>query len=340
MSGAGDVPTREGMLPLPAGGSLRAEEADGRLRLRLEDRPLASLALRRQEAEIVLAAPRLAPDEPGFAVWAASYWLLARDPACQVLRWELPEPPGPALRSGLLVPTASGCLTRRDLFWQLAQPWLPGPSGAAYPQSLRLSQGRRHPARPPKPAGELYRRFDVRLGQWISLRALDLDRDLERFHRWQNLPRVAHFWQEGGTREQHRAYLQKLAEDPHTLTVIGCFDEEPFAYLELYWAKEDRIAPFYDVDDYDRGIHMLVGEEAHRGPHKVASWLSALAHYLFLDDPRTRSIVSEPRADNARMIAHLAAQGFYRAKDFDFPHKRATLMRLTRELFFDRCVLA
>lgn len=189
-----------------------------------------------------------------------------------------------------------------------------------------------HPQRPAKPQGEVYRRFDPQLGAWISLRTLDIELDLERFNRWQNTPRVLAFWDEGGSLEEHRQYLEKLADDPHTLTLIGCFDDQPFAYFEAYWAKEDRIAPFYDADDYDRGIHMLVGEQAHRGPHKVASWLSALTDYLLQDDPRTRRIVAEPRADNAKMIGYMQSQGYKRIKEFDFPHKRAALMVLERTI--------
>lgn len=189
-----------------------------------------------------------------------------------------------------------------------------------------------HPQRPAKPQGEVYRRFDPQLGAWISLRTLDIELDLERFNRWQNTPRVLAFWDEGGSLDDHRQYLEKLANDPHTLTLIGCFDDQPFAYFEAYWAKEDRIAPFYDADDYDRGIHMLVGEQAHRGPHKVASWLSALTDYLLQDDPRTRRIVAEPRADNAKMIGYMQAQGYARIKEFDFPHKRAALMVLERTI--------
>ncbi len=189
-----------------------------------------------------------------------------------------------------------------------------------------------HPQRPAKPQGEVYRRFDPQLGAWISLRTLDIELDLERFNRWQNTPRVLAFWDEGGSLEDHRQYLEKLADDPHTLTLIGCFDDQPFAYFEAYWAKEDRIAPFYDADDYDRGIHMLVGEQAHRGPHKVASWLSALTDYLLQDDPRTRRIVAEPRADNAKMIGYMQSQGYKRIKEFDFPHKRAALMVLERTI--------
>ena len=189
-----------------------------------------------------------------------------------------------------------------------------------------------HPQRPAKPQGEVYRRFDPQLGAWISLRTLDIELDLERFNRWQNTPRVLAFWDEGGSLEDHRQYLEKLADDPHTLTLIGCFDDQPFAYFEAYWAKEDRIAPFYDAGDYDRGIHMLVGEQAHRGPHKVASWLSALTDYLLQDDPRTRRIVAEPRADNAKMIGYMQSQGYKRIKEFDFPHKRAALMVLERTI--------
>jgi len=276
-------------------------------------------------------------------LWATSYWLLAGGADVQQVVWELADVPATALRSGLLVPAPScaepAWFVRRDLFWQMPSPWLVAGVGPVYPQALQTSEGKRHPLRPPKPQGEVYRRFDTRLGAWISLRTLDLALDLERFNRWQNTPRVQHFWQEGGTLEFHRAYLQRLMADPHALTLIGCFDDDPFAYFEVYWAKEDRIAPFYAVHDYDRGIHMLVGEEKHRGPHKVASWLSALVHFAFLDDPRTQTIVAEPRADNARMIAHMQAQRFYRAREFDFPHKRAALMALHRDAFFDHCWL-
>ena len=328
-------------LALPTGSRLVADESESRLCLSLEGQPLIQLRLTREPALQVQVEERF-DHADNLAVWAACYWLFARDPACQRLTWHLDAAPTEALLSGLLIPDeiVGQYRCERTLFWQLPQPWLGASLTPGYPQQLVISGGKRHPLRPVKPRGEVYRRFDARLGAWISLRTLDIDLDLARFNRWQNSPRVASFWQEEGSLEQHREYLSKLEADPHTLTLIGCFDDQPFAYFEAYWAKEDRIAPFYDVGDYDRGIHMLVGEENHRGPHKVASWLSALTHYLFLDDPRTQRVVAEPRADNAKMIGHMQNQGFYCEKAFDFPHKRAALMVLGRERFFDRCVLA
>lgn len=325
-------------LALPTGQRLVAEESETRLNLSLDTQPLITLRLSHEPGLTLRVEGRCDAQ----ALWAASYWLFARDAACQQLTWHLDEAPAQALLSGLLVPTDNPGQYhgQRTLFWQLPQPWLGHASTACYPQHWMISGGKRHPLRPMKPRGEVYRRFDARLGAWISLRTLDIELDLARFNRWQNSARVANFWQEEGSLEQHREYLDKLAADPHTVTLIGCFDDQPFAYFEAYWAKEDRIAPFYEAGDYDRGIHMLVGEEHHRGPHKVASWLSALTHYLLLDDPRTQRVVAEPRADNAKMIGYLQGQRFHCEKEFDFPHKRAALMVLGRERFFERCGLA
>ncbi|WP_309674287.1 GNAT family N-acetyltransferase [Pseudomonas sp.] len=328
-------------LALPTGSRLIADETESRLCLSLEGQPLIQLRLTREPALHVQVEERLDCGDSQ-AVWAACYWLFARDPSCQRLTWHLDEAPTEALLSGLLIPDeiVGQYRCERSLFWQLPQPWLGASLTPSYPQQMVISGGKRHPLRPVKPRGEVYRRFDARLSARISLRTVDIDLDLARFNRWQNSPRVASFWQEEGSLEQHHEYLSKLEANPHTLTLIGCFDDQPFAYFEAYWAKEDRIAPFYDAGDYDRGIHMLVGEENHRGPHKVASWLSALTHYLFLDDPRTQRVVAEPRADNAKMIGHMQSQGFHCEKAFDFPHKRAALMVLGRERFFDRCALA
>ncbi|SIQ48270.1 GNAT family N-acetyltransferase [Aquipseudomonas alcaligenes] len=324
-------------LPLPTGQRLLGRDDGASLALHLDERAL--LRARRQDGFLVPL--ELAAEEQAEPLWALAYWCFANDTQLQAVRLQLDSVEPALLASGLLVGEGSELRIERSSFWQLPGPFLRTASSAGYPQQMVMHPtGRRHPRRAPKPVGEVYRRFDATLGAWISLRTLDIDEDLERFNRWQNSARVAAFWQEEGDLSKHRRYLEELAIDPRVLTLIGCFDDQPFAYYEAYWAKEDRIAPFYEVGDYDRGIHMLVGEESHRGPHKVASWLSALTHYLFLDEPRTQRVVAEPRADNARMIGHMQAQGYHKAKEFDFPHKRAALMVQSREVFFERCRLA
>src|SRR5262245_20782762 len=128
-----------------------------------------------------------------------------------------------------------------------------------------MSAGRRHTRRAPKPSGLAYSRHIPWLGQLPSLRTLTIDDDLSLFNRWMNDPRIASLWCGHGDIDKHCAYLSGIAADPHMLTLLGCLDGMPFCYFEVYWAKESRLSPFYDVDDYDRGWRAAVGVDACRG---------------------------------------------------------------------------
>lgn len=245
-----------------------------------------------------------------------------------------PAPHDPALlRQGVLQALpGGGHAALRGLFFQHAPHWLAGTGN--YPLQWQQGPHGRHPLRAPKPRGVQYRRHIAWLGQTLSLRALEPAADLPLFHRWMNDPVVDHFWQEAGDLAQHQAYLQRLHADPHTLPLMVALDGVDFAYVEAYWAKEDRIAPFCEAADHDRGWHVLVGEPAYRGRSLLSAWMPSVAHYLFLDDARTERIVIEPRSDNARMLRSLSRSGYELVKQFDFPHKRATLGVLTRERYF------
>jgi RimJ/RimL family protein N-acetyltransferase len=271
-----------------------------------------------------------------WALLAALHAVFATDAAVVALELDFSdyaEALPALLRQGLAVAAANGTVQMpRTSLLQQPELWLHGSSSAAYPLDYVMSQGKRHPRRPPQTAGTVYQRFIPWLNQWLSLRTLDAQADLEPFHRWMNHPRVAHFWEEQGDLDKHRAFIANALADPHVHPLVACLDGRPFAYYEAYWAKEDRIAPFYPVGDHDRGIHMLVGEDWARGPQYVAAWLPSLTHYLMLDDPRTQAVVCEPRADNVRMVGYLQQYGFAYLRQFDFPHKRAALLVLEREV--------
>lgn len=228
---------------------------------------------------------------------------------------------------------------KRRTFWQHPLPWLTAPSSGYTPPDYIFSAEKRHPKRPPLPHAEVYRRYLPGLDTTFTLRTVAPDKDLETFHRWMNLEQVAFFWEQAGSLEEQATYLQAMLDDPRVHPLIGCFDDEPFAYFEVYWCKEDRIAPYYDVHDYDRGWHVVIGESKHQGIGKLRAWFGSLMHYMFLDEPRTQRIMGEPRIDHTRQIDFLKSQGYGHLKNIQLPHKKAALLRLEREFFFDEQTL-
>jgi RimJ/RimL family protein N-acetyltransferase len=239
----------------------------------------------------------------------------------------------PLMERGLAVREGDGLGVDPVMLWQRPEPWLAQLAARDFPARPVMSGGKRHPQRPPKPEGTIYSRFIPWLGQAVAFRAATLD-DVDTLHRWFNDPVVDAAWGEAGARDRHETYLAGLIADPHMIPLIGTIGGEPFGYFEIYWAKENRLAPFYDVQDYDRGWHVLIGESRFRGKAYISAWLPSLMHALFLDDPRTERIVGEPKADHVQQLRNLERSGFARIKTFDFPHKRAALVMLLRERFF------
>ena len=207
------------------------------------------------------------------------------------------------------------------------------------PSQYTFTDGTRHPIRqkPPHLGEAFYTRYIPSVGQYLSFRVpmllppkmpghnhtatasslsslsvpiyssqpqpqAHVPSDLEFLHKWMNDPRVNASWGEAGPRSRQEKFLQDGLTNRHSFPVIGCWDGKPFGYFEIYWVKEDRLGSLLggQVDDYDRGLHALVGEQEFRGPHRVSIWLSALVHYCWLADPRTRTVMLEPRVDNTK----------------------------------------
>ncbi|EJF63782.1 hypothetical protein DICSQDRAFT_25439, partial [Dichomitus squalens LYAD-421 SS1] len=205
-----------------------------------------------------------------------------------------------------------------------------------------------HPLRPPKPRpGEVvYRKHFPSVGQTLDFAYFDLagdtvgkdasgvSRHLATFHRWHNSDHVNRGWGERGPLEKHRAYMQALLADPGVVPVMMSWDGELMGYAEFPYVKENHVAPYVPGGawDYDRGLHILVGEEKFRGYHRTTAWLAGVQHYLFLSDPRTLRNVGEPKAANAAVIKVSEAVGMNRL--VDFPYKRSVMTWLPRERFF------
>ncbi|KAI0136750.1 acyl-CoA N-acyltransferase [Xylariales sp. AK1849] len=224
------------------------------------------------------------------------------------------------------------------------------------PLQYTVTNGVRHPIRPKPPRlGEIfYTRFIPSVGKYLSLRVASSStrpvpylgpvgtHDREHTHlstltdssllrMWLSNPRVSAFW--GG---YHSTFLTDALQSKHSFPVIGLWDGAPFGYFEIYWVKEDHLGKHINADDFDRGVHVLVGEEWARG--KLPQWMSSLTHWVLQADNRTMSVCLEPRVDNHRFIQHLQSEGFCKERQVSFPHKQAWLCRLPRETWRGPCL--
>lgn len=336
---AGTAPPRSNRYALGiAAAAIEVESTDGTLMVRQSGQTLLLARMGRSGLD---AVPVVGLDERALAralaAAAASAFEADLDTTELVLG---PDTPPGALAAALghgLIARADAPVVRRQQLLQLPLLWHQDPSALPHPRlPCRTAEGRVHPERPRLVEGVVYDRFDPQLGMRVSFRRVDVDRDLPLFHAWMNELRVSYFWELAEDEARLRAYLDRLEADPHIKPLIGCFDGDPAGYFEIYWATEDRLGPYYDAHDYDRGWHGLIGARHHLGLVKTAAWLRGLTHFLFLDDPRTEKVVGEPRVDNAKLLRYADALAYEKIKEFDFPHKRAALMHCWRDPFFER----
>ncbi|KDE07161.1 hypothetical protein, variant 2 [Microbotryum lychnidis-dioicae p1A1 Lamole] len=268
----------------------------------------------------------------------------------------IPTPPNPTLSAaldqigGVRKGSGNGTLISRGAVFQLFKyACTSNQEAPLFPYVVAETAGTVHPLRPtkPVPASTIYSRHIPHLQQFFSLHVAGPS-DLDTLHAWLNDERVDVFWQEKGNFEQHQKFLTDRTSDAHLLPVIGSYlpettpegqvntSKEPATYSEIYWVKEDRLGPLMEgVQDYDRGLHMLVGSNAHRGPHRIRAWMPSLVHYCFLDEPRTQRVVCEPNEKNVKILKYLQSVGFERHGSVAFPHKTAALMVVDRVRFYE-----
>jgi RimJ/RimL family protein N-acetyltransferase len=177
--------------------------------------------------------------------------------------------------------------------------------------------------------------IDEETGYEISFQQVKLEEDLERLHHWHHQAHVIPFWKQNFPLPDYKAHLQKLLDDRHQTLFIGHVNGEPMSYWECYWAKDDILADYYEVDDEDQGIHLLFGPEKFLGKGLALPFLRTMTAFLF-QHKATSKIVAEPDIRNEKMIHIFEKCGFERQKEIELPDKRGLLMFCERTTFFRR----
>jgi RimJ/RimL family protein N-acetyltransferase len=168
------------------------------------------------------------------------------------------------------------------------------------------------------------------LGEPYFIRPAEPDADADMVSEWMNRPHLVEAWEYDWPPSRWRRYLQAQVDGQYSRPFIGSFRGQPFVYLELYRAAKDSIAPRYDADPYDIGIHAAIAEMRFVNRGIAPIMLPRLVNNIFELEPRCRRIMFDPdhRNSGARAVCEYAGSVFL--GEHDMSNRRMALYALPR----------
>jgi len=173
---------------------------------------------------------------------------------------------------------------------------------------------------------------------YLYVRSARFEEDILRIHSWVNQHYAKRFWQMQGSIQELIEYYREQKSENITSTFLVCHGIKPIALFEVYQVIRTNIKDFYDADNADYGIHLLMGppEELQilnkvitRGSEKV---LLTIIETLFSFNTVNR-IVAEPDSRNMYACKLAEKTGFTLIKHVQLPDKPANLYMITKDEF-------
>lgn len=162
------------------------------------------------------------------------------------------------------------------------------------------------------------------------MRLVDPNTDCGLILEWMNRPHLVEAWEYPWPPERWWRYLPAQLDGEYLRPLIGSVHGAPVAYLEIYRAAKDSIAPRYPAEPYDIGIHVAIAEQrfVHRGLAPLL--LPPVVANLFAAEPRCRRIMFDPdhRNTGARRVCEAAGCVFLGEHQMD--NRRMALYALPR----------
>lgn len=169
-----------------------------------------------------------------------------------------------------------------------------------------------------------------RLAEPYNVRLVDAAGDAEMVSEWMNRPHLVEAWEYPWPPDRWQRYLQAQLDGEYSRPFIGSFRGLPFVYFELYRAAKDSIAPRYDADPYDIGLHAAIAEMRFVNRGIAPIMLPRLVASIFELEPRCRRIMFDPdhRNAGARSVCEYAGGLFL--GEHDMSNRRMALYALPR----------
>lgn len=172
-------------------------------------------------------------------------------------------------------------------------------------------------------------------GKICEFRLFDLDKDLDDFHRWHNSSFISDFWELDKDKAYLEDYIYELIDGQTSIPVIYSIDGENVGYFEIYWAYDDRISSYVDASYFDRGLHLLIGNQSYLRTSFVLDSIKEMTKFLFDSCSLTGKVFGEPRLDNTKIIKIAQNLPGWEVKgEIIFPHKTARHLECERFQFF------
>ncbi|KAA9394044.1 GNAT family N-acetyltransferase [Kocuria coralli] len=161
-------------------------------------------------------------------------------------------------------------------------------------------------------------------GRSLTLRPIDLDRDLDVLHDWLADPRAEAWGLVGAERQAVLAEYQRMEAEPSERAWLVEEAGRPLAMVEVYDPACSPLAAAYPVRDGDAGLHLFLAP-ADRPVTGTSRVVMAAALDLVLADRAVQRVVVEPDTANAAIRRINRWAGFRELGDIELPDKTACL---------------
>ncbi|WP_083410832.1 GNAT family N-acetyltransferase [Mycolicibacterium rutilum] len=194
------------------------------------------------------------------------------------------------------------------------------PSSVLPRELTDISDAVRAVAAPPTPT----------LGPPYDIKLADPDGDAEMISEWMNRPHLVEAWEYAWPPHRWHRYLSAQLAGQYSRPFVGSFRGQPFVYIELYRAAKDSIAPRYDADPHDIGLHAAIAEIRFVNRGIAPILLPRLVENIFELDPQCKRIMFDPdhRNSGARGVCEYAGCDFL--GEHDMSNRRMALYALPR----------
>ncbi|MBB3748274.1 RimJ/RimL family protein N-acetyltransferase [Mycolicibacterium sp. BK634] len=147
---------------------------------------------------------------------------------------------------------------------------------------------------------------------------------------WMNRPHLAEAWEYDWPVERWEAHLQAQLDGTYSLPLIASLNDVAGAYLEIYRAAKDSIAPCYDADPHDLGLHAAIADLGAVNRGLAPRLLPRIVANLFAIEPRCDRVMFDPDHRNtaARRLCEFVGCTFL--GEFDMANRRMALYEFAR----------